>query len=513
VADRAADPCADPQLDTTRSLLAAIVASSNDAIVGMDLNGVVTSWNAAAERLFGFSAAEMIGQPITRIIPPGRIAEEDEILRRIRRGERLSRLETERLTRNGAAIPVSLTISPIHGAGGHLVGVSKIVRDLSETHSLNRELERRKALLESILATAPHGLIVTDQRGVVLSFSPAAEAMFGYAAGEVLNRKVGMLMPQTERQQHEHYLARYLATGQQRVIGIGREVVARRKDGSTFPIELQIGEVRVAGAHLFTGFVRDLTERRERERRLADLQADLIHVSRLSELGQMVCTLAHEVNQPLTAIANYIGGIRRLLPADSPATLHQALERIAEQDERARGIIRSLRGLVKKESPPRQPENLEAIIRETAELALLGAGGAVALNLRIAADASHALVDKVQIQQVILNLMRNAVDAMDGAPIRRLTIATARQADSGRVEVQVSDTGPGLPDAVRQRLFEPFFTTKADGLGIGLSICRTIVAGHDGELLADGAPGRGTTFRFTLPAAAPPAPTRPAQGA
>jgi two-component system sensor kinase FixL len=123
------------------------------------------------------------------------------------------------------------------------------------------------------------------------------------------------------------------------------------------------------------------------------------------------------------------------------------------------------------------------------------------------------LVDKVQIQQVILNLMRNAVDAMDGAPIRRLTIATARQADSGRVEVQVSDTGPGLPDAVRQRLFEPFFTTKADGLGIGLSICRTIVAGHDGELLADGAPGRGTTFRFTLPAAAPPAPTRPAQGA
>jgi two-component system sensor kinase FixL len=279
-------------------------------------------------------------------------------------------------------------------------------------------------------------------------------------------------------------MQRYVATRERRIIGIGRVLVGQRKDGSSFPMELRVGEVEVPGSHLFTGFMRDLTERQDRERRLNELQAELIHVSRLSELGQMVSALAHEVNQPLTAMTNYISGIRRLLAGAELSPLARAVDKVAEQAERASGIVQSLRGLVRKESRPRQTEDLETMIQETSEL-------------RIGADATHAVVDKVQIQQVLLNLMRNAVEAMAGSPRRRLTIATARRAD--RIEVRIADTGPGLSPEVAARLFMPFVTTKAEGLGVGLSICRTIVEAHGGRLVADSPAGGGAAFRFTLP--------------
>jgi two-component system sensor kinase FixL len=358
----------------------------------------------------------------------------------------------------------------------------------------------RQALLQSILNTVPDGLVVIDQRGTVQSFSPAAERMFGFTAAEIIGHNVRMLMPESHASAHDGYIDRYLRTGERRIIGIGRVVVGQRKDGTVFPMELQVGEVLVPGSHLFTGFVRDLTDRQDRERRLAELQSELIHVSRLSELGQMVSALAHEVNQPLTALSNYLSGMRRLLTDDSPPALGQAVEKMAEQAARARGIVQSLRGLVKKETRPRQVERLETLIQETSALALIGTSRSVGLDLRIGADATHAVVDQVQIQQVLLNLMRNAVDAMAGSAVRMLTVATARQ--GGRVEILVSDTGPGLPEAVLARLFQPFVTTKPDGLGVGLSICRTIVEAHGGELVAENRPDGGAVFRFTVPAPA-----------
>jgi len=492
-----------PRLGEANALLAAITASSNDAIVAKNLVGIVTYWNEAAARLFGYAPDEIIDKPITLIIPPERIEEEYSILERVRRGEQLTHFETERVTKDGRVIAVSLTISPIHDADGSIIGVSKVARDLSEMQRLNGALQQREALLSSLLDTVPDGLIVIDERGIVQSFSPAASRMFGFSAAEIVGQNVKILTPSSHTDAHDSYIERYLATGERRIIGIGRVVVGRRKDGSTFPMELQIGEAFVDGTRRFTGFVRDLTERQDRDHRLAELQSELIHVGRLSELGQMVSALAHEVNQPLTAMANYLTGIRRLLPGDTPPAARQAIEKVVEQSERARGIVQSLRGLVKKEARPREVVNFESIILETSALVMVGAMRAVHLDLRIADDAAYAFLDKVQIQQVLLNLMRNAVEAMAASDIRTLTVATTRYGE--RVEIRVADTGPGLSETVKVRLFQPFVTTKSEGLGVGLSICRTIVESHGGELNADSAPGQGAVFHFTVPAA-------PAQG-
>ena len=304
-------------------------------------------------------------------------------------------------------------------------------------------------------------------------------------------------MPPPYREEHDRYLARYRATGERHIIGIGRIVVGRRKDGSTFPMELTVGEVNLPGSQLFTGFVRDLTERQDRERRVSELQAELVHLSRLTDLGQMVSALAHEVNQPLMAMTNYLGAARRLVAAGNQQGVQQAIERIAEQGDRARQIIRRLRDQVAKREATRRVESLSKTIEEASGLALLGVGRGLKLEIRVDQDATEAVIDKVQIQQVLLNLMRNAAEAMDGSPRRELSISTARA--GGMVEISVSDTGHGLAESVRARLFEPFVTTKPDGMGVGLSVCRTIIEAHGGKLRAEDGAGGGTIFRLTVP--------------
>jgi len=480
-----------------RFRLAAIAESSDDAIVGKDLNGLVTSWNKAAETMFGYLADEMLGQPITHIIPPSRIEEEASILDRVRRGEGLVHFETERLCKDGRVIPVTLTVSPIRDDQGRIIGVSKIARDLSEPQQVHRNLQHREALLRSILDTVPDALVVIDRQGLVQSFSVAAERLFGFSAWEVTGQNISMLMPSPYREEHDCYLARYLATGERRIIGIGRIVVGLRKNGSTFPMELTVGEVNLPGTQLFTGFVRDLTERQDRERRLNDLQAELVHLARLTELGQMVSALAHEVNQPLTAMANYVNAAKRLIAADKQQGLQQALERVGEQGDRARQIIQRLRDQVRKRETERRTENLFKTIEEASGLALVGVGQGLKLEIRVHDDATQAVFDKIQIQQVLLNLMRNAAEAMDGSAKRELSITTAREGDM--VEISVADTGPGLPEAVRARLFEPFVTTKPNGMGVGLSVCRTIIEAHGGNLRAEDGAGGGTVFRLTVP--------------
>jgi two-component system sensor kinase FixL len=482
----------------TGPLLAAIAALSNDAIVAKDLDGTVTFWTEGAERLFGYTAAEMVGTPIMRVIPPDRAEEEAGMLARLRRGEKVIPFETERLTKDERTIDVEVTISPIRDEQGQIIGALKVARDLTSAHRTNRELERRQALLETILDTVPDGLIVIDQAGIIQTFSRAAERVFGYEAAELIGCNVSVLMPPSDARQHDSYMSRYLKSGERRIIGIGRVVVGLRKNGTAFPMELQIGEVKIDGAHLFAGYVRDLTARQERERRISELQEELIHVSRVTELGQMVTALAHEVNQPLTAIANYAGGIRRLLPPDGPAALAIATERVIEQSGRARAIVQSVLGLIRKEPRPRGLENLSTMIQETAALALVGSGGRIGLELAVAPEAERVFVDRVQIQQVLLNLMRNAAEAMAGAPGMVLRVCASPRGD--QIEIAVCDTGPGLPETVRARLFRPFVTTKTEGLGVGLSICRAIVQAHGGDLTAEDGQVGGTCFRFTVPA-------------
>jgi two-component system sensor kinase FixL len=357
-----------------------------------------------------------------------------------------------------------------------------------------------EALLRSILETVPDAMVVIDHHGVIQSFSRAAERLFGYRPDEVCGENVRLLMPSPYREAHDGYLARYMATGERRIIGIGRVVVGLRKDGSTFPMELSVGEVRHAGHRLFTGFVRDLTERQQTERRLQELQDGLLHVSRLRSMGQMAATLAHELNQPLTATANYVRAAIRLLDADEPdiARIRQAMTLASQQTMRSGEIIRRLREFVARGEVERRPESVAKLVEEASALALVGAKErGIRTELSIDPELPMAVVDRVQIQQVLLNLIRNAVEAMEAGPVRELQVSTL--VTDGLVQVRVADSGSGIPPEIAARLFQPFVTTKRDGMGIGLSICRTIVEAHGGKLWVEPNPGGGSVFQFTVP--------------
>jgi two-component system, LuxR family, sensor kinase FixL len=313
-----------------------------------------------------------------------------------------------------------------------------------------------------------------------------------------------MLMPSPHREAHDGYIARYIATGERRIIGIGRIVTGRRKDGGAFPMELAVGEFTFGGQTFFTGFVRDLTERQHTEQRMHELQSELFHVSRLSAMGQMASMLAHEVNQPLTASGNYLQAARRIAEIAGNGTQAKVIDvvgKAAAQLERAGQIIRRLRGFVAKGESERAPEAVTKILEEASALALVGIRQHnVRARLEIEPDLPAVMIDRVQIQQVLVNLMRNAIEAMEGSARNDLVLRAAL--DGIAVRISVVDSGPGLPAEVAARLFQPFITTKSTGMGVGLSICRTIIQAHDGQIWAEPNPEGGTIFNFTIPAIA-----------
>ncbi len=362
----------------------------------------------------------------------------------------------------------------------------------------------RQAQLQSILDTIPEAMIVIDDRGIMRSFSATAERLFGWSAAEAIGKNVSILMPSPYRQAHDGYLDRYRDTGERRIIGIGRIVVGERKDGSTFPMELAVGEAKVGAEQFFTGFIRDLTERRAQERRMQELQSELVHVSRLTAMGEMASSLAHELNQPLSAITSYLRGAATLLKADKTdkERIREALERSAAQAIRAGDIIKRLREFVAKGETQNALENPAVLLEEAAALALVGAREqGVHVSLRCDRNLPEILVDKIQIQQVALNLMRNAVEAMETTSRRELSVAVTRQREFAFFTV--ADTGTGMNPEIAKHLFQPFVTSKPNGMGVGLSICRTIIEAHGGRISARANDGGGTVFEFTLPFAEP----------
>ncbi len=372
-------------------------------------------------------------------------------------------------------------------------------------HAARRRAAAINDHLRSILDTVPDGVVVIDRDGLMTSFSPAAERMFGWTAAEAVGKNVSLLMPEPHATAHDAYIQRYHRTQEKRIIGAGRVVVGQRKDGSTFPMELAVGETK-GPVPSYTGFIRDLTETQETETRLQELQNELVHVSRLTAMGEMASTLAHELNQPLSAIANLLTGSRRLIDrgreADQ-AKVRDAIDRAATQALRAGEVIHRMRDFVRRGASERDVESLSKLIEEASALALIGEKDRqvdVRLSLDPAADAVYA--DRVQVQQVLLNLIRNGIDAMhDGEPRRRALLISTEITDEGWSRVSVADTGPGIADAVRERLFQPFMTTKAQGMGVGLSISRSIIEAHGGRIWAEANPGGGALFRFTLPPA------------
>lgn len=379
----------------------------------------------------------------------------------------------------------------------------RFLRARADAARITRNIMAREAHIRSILATVPDAMIVIDSKGVIQSFSTAAERLFDYSAEEVIGRNIKMLMPQPYRDAHDGYLKRYEETGEKHIIGIGRVVVGTRKDGATFPIELAVGEMKSGDQTYFTGFIRDLTERQNTEARLHELQSELVHISRLTAMGEMASALAHELNQPLSAITNYLKGASRLIADrtdDDTLLLRDALTKAGNQAVRAGDIIRRLRDFVSRGETERRIESLAKLIDEASALALVGIKDrGVHVEFKLDPAADRVMLDKVQVQQVLLNLMRNAIEAMSETPRRNLTIVSEATADE-MVCLRVTDTGVGIAPEAAANLFNPFFTTKPHGMGVGLSICRTIIESHGGKIWTEPNPGGGTVFCFTVPA-------------
>ncbi|HEY2483003.1 MAG TPA: PAS domain S-box protein [Caulobacteraceae bacterium] len=376
-------------------------------------------------------------------------------------------------------------------------------RARSHAAEMTTHVLERQDHLKSILDTVPDAMIVIDESGEIQTFGPAAETLFQWSKSEVVGQNVRMLMPSPDREAHDSYLEHYARTGERRIVGLPRTVTAQRKDGSLVIVELYVGETGSGDRKFYTGFLRDLTERNASDARLRGLEAELAHISRLSAMGEMASSLAHELNQPLSAISNYLKGGLMVLQRENPKSRALGpMDKAAEQSLRAGEIIRRLRNFVASGDTERSQASLKTLMEEASALGLVGArerGVTTRMEWDPAVDG--VLVDKVQVQQVVLNLLRNAVEAMEDVERRELHVKTGMAPD-GMTMVSVADTGCGLSPQIADQLFEPFVTTKgAQGMGVGLSISRSIIEAHGGRIWAEPNPLGGTVFRFTLPAA------------
>jgi two-component system sensor kinase FixL len=357
------------------------------------------------------------------------------------------------------------------------------------------------SLFDALIATAVDGIMVIDEKGSVRIYNQACERLFGYTAAEVIGHSIKMLMPAPYHDEHDGYLKHYVATGEKHIIGIGREVQGRRKDGSVFPMNLSVGEGVIRGERIFLGIITDISHRIERERRILDLQSEMLHVSRLTDMGQVAAGLAHELNQPLTAILNYTNAGLDIADERGDDELKSVFAKVAEQASRAGNIIRRLRAFIEKRGPNRTDEDITRTIDEAIRLGQINAAErGIKLRVLFEQGLPPVSVDRVQIQQVLINLMKNAAEAMEGQERRELTVTTSRISPE-LLQVSVADTGPGISDEMAEKLFQPFVTTKATGMGMGLSICRGIVEAHGGRLWLEASPGGGAVFRFNVPVA------------
>jgi two-component system, LuxR family, sensor kinase FixL len=473
--------------DAAADILAAIVESSDDAIIAKDLRGIVVSWNRGAERMYGYAAAEIIGRPLSVLIPPEQPDELVDITARIARGERVEHYETVRVAKDGHRLDVSLSISPVRNAAGSIIGASTIARDITARKRDIRMLKESEARLRSIVDAAVDGIIVIDACGIIEAFNPGAERLFGYEAGDVVGRSVNILMPSPYREEHDGYVARYLKTGEARIIGIGREVSALRKDGTTFPVHLSVGEMSLHGERKFTGILHDLSSRVQMEGQLREQAA-------LARLGEMAAVIAHEVKNPLAAVRGAIQVISNRLPAGSREA--DVMTDIIARIDTLNNLVKDLLLFARPPKPHLMPLDMTVVLGTTA--ALLSQDGAHAgVHIAMTGHAPPVMADAELLKIVFINLFVNSAQAMKGQG----TVAVSVAEIDGACTVVVSDTGPGIPAEVRDRLFTPFVTTKARGTGLGLSTVKRIVEAHHGHVKVESPAGGGTRITVRLPLA------------
>lgn len=465
-------------------VLAAIVTASHDAIIGKALDGRVLTWNDGAEQMYGYTAEEMIGQPITRIVPGDRLDELKQIMARVAAGERVNTFDTIRLRKDGRLLDVSLTLSPIRTRDGHVVGISAIGRDVTDERQSARTLRYSEARWRGIVETAPDGIVMIDARGIIELFNPAAEKLFGYTAASMMGQNVSRLMPESYARRHDDYLAQYTRTGERRIIGIGREVECQRADGSTFPAHLSIAEISVDHDQKFVGMLRDLTERYRLEERLRS-EAGLVR------LGELAAVLAHEVRNPLAAVSGAIQMLRDQLPLEDDRDV------IDEIVRRLDTLNLMMNDLLMYARPPRPQVvrfDLSDLLDDVVRLLRSDPAWQHVTIERPASPSIEVSADPELVKMAIQNLMINAMQAMDGQGTVRLEMHDA----DGLAQIDVVDSGRGIPIEVLERLFTPFYTTKARGTGLGLAMSRRIAESHGGDVEVLRTGEGGTTMRLSV---------------
>jgi two-component system, cell cycle sensor histidine kinase and response regulator CckA len=476
------------QADASRSRLAAVVESSEDAIIGKTLDGVITSWNPAAEKMFGYTAVEAIGRPITMLIPEERRAEEEEVLTRIRRGDRVDSFETARVAKDGRRLTVALRVSPVMTPAGRIVGASKIARDITERR-------RSEMQAEAILEAASEGILVVDQNGGIVSVNGRIEAMFGYSREELLGAPVEVLLPERLRSAHCGHRATYFLDPHVRPMGRGRDLLARRRDGREFPVEISLSYVQTENGVRGLAFVTDITHRQATE--LATRQAE-----RLSAVGRMAAGIAHEVNNPIGVLTSRIELM--LLEAEGnklPAETVEDLRVLHRQTMRVATIAKTLLSFSRPSAPDRDLVDLNEVVGAVLMLVQKEyARHAVHVVPDLQENLPHVLGHANALEQVLLNLMTNAAQAM--ATGGQVMVTTAVHAD--RVRLMVADNGPGIDPENVANIFEPFFTTKPSGTGLGLSVAHDIIKDHNGTIDVQSTPEHGTRFILSFPVATAP---------
>ncbi|GGB48778.1 hypothetical protein GCM10011316_21130 [Roseibium aquae] len=356
------------------------------------------------------------------------------------------------------------------------------------------------ARLASVLDTAADGIVVINENAQVLAFNKACERLFGYQRSELIGKNVHKLMPSDYAVEHDTYVQNYLDTGEKRIIGIGREVRGRHKDGTEFPIELSVGETETPEGRQFIGIMRDLRPRRAVEEKLADAQSQLVHMTRISAMDEMGAAIAHELNQPLTALLLYLQtASRRLNSTSSDEAVRSVLDKAIKEVERAGDIIQRMRQLVEKKEPEREDIAVAEFAAECLKLVQLGSGtGKTEFRLKVDPDLPTLSADPVQIRQILVNLLRNGREAVASSDNKRVTLKI-RRVDKV-LEFRVCDTGPGVPEAMRSELFRAFRGQKRKGLGLGLAISRSIAQNHGGDLLLeDNGQEAGAVFVLRIP--------------
>jgi PAS domain S-box-containing protein len=498
--------------------LASIIQSSHSAVIGKNLDLVVTSWNPAAERLYGYTAEEMIGRPIEKLFPTGDRERELRVMSAARRGEWVEEYQTRRVRKDGTIIDVLLTLSPIVDGTGKTVGISGIARDVTER-------ERAEARTRSVLEAAPDAMVCVDPEGRIVLVNAQTERLFGYPREELIGQPVEILVPEDARVKHTAYRHTYMGDPKPRPMGAGMEFTARRRDGTTFPAEISLSAIDADEGILITAAVRDVSERveaqaeRDRLRSQAErdrLERQLQQSQRLESLGQLAGGVAHDFNNLLGVISSYAAfaaeEVEAKAPHDGWQTIHSDIEQVQRAADRAADLTHQLLSFARREVVQPRVLNLNDTVSSVQQLLQRTLGEHIELVTRLSSDLHDVLADPGQIEQVLINLAVNSRDAMPGGG--HLAIETANTdvdeayaagrigLTPGRyVTVKVSDTGAGMPAEVIDRAFEPFFTTKpkGEGSGLGLATVYGIITQAGGSVRIYSEPGLGTSVLLLLP--------------